>query len=135
MIAAANATGTAGELLGTGPYLSPVPHIGYKGGNWPQDGSSAYLGLSFTTSGQTYAGWAQIAVDLNPEVITAQGFAVPPESSATLTGYAFTTDGSILAGQTVGSSTPEPSSLALFAIGGAAALALLRRRRAAAQSN
>jgi hypothetical protein len=128
--------GDAGELLGTGPIDFPEPRIGYKGGNWPQDGTPAYLGFAFTASDQSYTGWAQIAVDLNlnPGIITSQGTGEQGlAGSATLTGYAFTT-GSITAGQTVGSA-PEPSSLALFAIGGAAALALLRRRRAAAQSN
>ena len=113
-----NATATSGLLLEYGPGRST---IGFKGGNWPQDGSSAYLGFSFTASSQTYTGWAQISTDV------ASG---PGTSSAELIDYGYEAGTSIAAGA---GAAPEPSSLALFAVGGAAALALLRRRRTAGQ--
>lgn len=120
IISTANATAPGGYLLRYGTGLSTT---GFKGGNWPQDGSNAYLGLIFTSSSEQYTGWAQINVDVNGS------FAA---ESATLVDYAYdTTPGeSIAAGQTT--AIPEPSSLALFALGGGALLALLRRRRAGA---
>jgi hypothetical protein len=124
IIATANATTSNGLLLGYGQtYGNPTPPPGFKGGNWPQNGSNAYLGIIFTSNSQQYTGWAQINVNVNGPFNT---------QSATLVDYAYdTTPGeSITAGQ---GQTPEPSSLAMFAMGGVAGLALLRRRRAAAR--
>jgi hypothetical protein len=118
IISAANATGNGGDLL-------KYNGSSFKAGNWPQDHSSAFLGYDFTASSQTYTGWAQISVDVDT---------APGADSATLINYAYQAGTSI---ETPGgpASTPEPSSLGLFAIGGAAALGLLRRRRAAVQVN
>jgi hypothetical protein len=118
VISTANPTTPGGPLL-TYSY----PPGTYKGGNWPQNGSNAYLGIIFTSNSQQYTGWARINVNVN---------GAPNTQSATLVDYAYdTTPGeSITAGQ---GETPEPSSLAMFAMGGAAGLALLRRRRAAAR--
>jgi hypothetical protein len=120
LITAANADGPGGYLSKYGATSSMTS--GFKSGNWPQsNGGSAYLGLAFTVSGQTYAGWALIATSVNEAL---------GSGSAQLISYAYETTpgGSIDAGVTP---TPEPSSLALFAMGGGALLELLRRRRAA----
>ncbi|HWC96001.1 MAG TPA: PEP-CTERM sorting domain-containing protein [Candidatus Sulfopaludibacter sp.] len=121
LISAANATAANGLLLRYG--LTGESTAGFKGGNWPQNGNSAYLGFSFTASSQTYTGWAQISADVSGP---------PGSGSAELIDYAYEAGTSIDAGQ---GTAPEPSSLALFAIGGTAALALLRRRRAASQAS
>jgi hypothetical protein len=123
MISSANATAPGGYLLQWGGIGQDFSTTGFKGGNWPQDGSSAYLGFTFTASSQTYTGWAQISADVN----TAAG-----EESAELIDYAYEAGTSIDAGA---GAAPEPSSLSLFAIGGAAALALLRRRRVAGRAS
>ncbi len=121
-ISVVSATGTDGLLLKYGGEGG----VGFKGGNWPTNHSPAYLGFEFTTAGQMYAGWAEVSVDVDGTQGNPMG---------TLISYAYdeTPDQLIDAGETGSSATPEPASLALFAIGGAAALALLRRRRAAAR--
>jgi hypothetical protein len=123
-----------GSLITSGTSVNGAGLInygaaGFKGGNWPQNGSSAYLGLTFSNAGQQFKGWA----DISTTVAGAQG-----TESADLISYAYTDapGESITAGETdLASGAPEPSSLALFALGGSAALALLRRRRAAARLN
>jgi hypothetical protein len=89
------------------------------GGHWPSNGGSAYLGFYFTVSSAIDAGWANIST-------TATGTA----SSFTVTDYAYETVGnaSITAGQLT--ETPEPSTMALIALGGAGLIALRRRRAA-----
>lgn len=76
--------------------------------------SSGYLGLKFTTSGQTYLGWADISIDRATPSLTLHSYA-----------YNDTPNTSIAAGQ-----VPEPSSLALFAAGAVGILALRKRRKA-----
>ena len=114
LITTANATGPGGTLAG-------FEFMGKNySGNWPQNGNAAYLGLSFTSSGQSYTGWAQI--------IASSGGVGSPES-ATLVDYAYqTTPGaSITAGEMAYSRTV---GIALFALG-AAGIAVLRRRKTA----
>jgi hypothetical protein len=117
LITAANATGAGGQLNGVD--TTNFPSKAYSG-NWPNGGGSAYLGLEFISSGQTYTGWAQI--------IASTGLS-PGSESATLVDYAYnTTPGdSIIAGA---GEAPEPSSLVLFALGAAGIVALQRRRAA-----
>ncbi len=112
LVTTANATGGGGELMGV-----TAPSKAYSG-NWPHNGSQAYLGFEFISSGQAYTGWARITTSAS--LFTA---------SASLVDFAYnTTPGeSIKAGE---GEVPEPSSLVLFALG-AAGIAALRRRRAA----
>jgi hypothetical protein len=117
LITTANATGPGGTLASADPSQ---PFKTYTG-NWPFGGSSpAYLGLDFTSSGDVYTAWAQIVASAGSEGTL---------ESATLVDYAYQTtpDVSIPAG----AGAPEPSSIALFALG-AAGIAVLRRRRKAA---
>jgi hypothetical protein len=86
----------------------------------------------FQISGATHVGWAQIATSVTNTMATAE-----------LIDYAYNTvayDGtnavasSIAAGDTGAGTTgaPEPSSLALYALGAAGIAALRRRRKSAA---
>ena len=97
------ALGSLGPTTTNGKLLklnqSPI-----KTGNWQNNGD-AWLGVVFDISGQQYLGWADIAVALNSDT-----------ASATLGATGF----EVLA--------PEPSSIALLALG-ATGLAVLRKRR------
>ena len=81
------------------------------GGYWSNN-TDAYLGVLFQRSGNTYEGWAEISVDVTD-----------PAASATLVQTAYNT--------TPVASVPEPSSLALFALGSIGIAALKKRRKAA----
>ncbi|MGJ5819637.1 PEP-CTERM sorting domain-containing protein [Paludibaculum fermentans] len=88
-----------------------------------------YMGLTFDIGGVAHYGWARLEVygTGTPEVngLLAQG-----QLDVRLMEYAYETNNraGIAVGQT--SSVPEPSSLALFALG-AAGIAAMRRRKAA----
>src|SRR5258708_25741980 len=123
LITIANATAN-----GTGTLLTYGTSFGgplrFKVGNWPHNGSNAFLGFAYTSSSsfppvQLYAGWAQINVQVN---------GAQHSESVTLVDYAYQDAPNVaIAAGDIG--TPEPSSLATFAIGGAAMLELLPRRR------
>jgi hypothetical protein len=115
-------TTTTGKLSA---YVTYPEHL-YVG-NWSHTGSPAYLGVVFQISGATHVGWAQIATSVTTTM-----------ASAELIDYAYNSvayDGtnavasSIAAGDT---GAPEPSSLALYALGAAGIAALRRRRKSAA---
>jgi hypothetical protein len=83
-------------------------------GPWASS-SHGYLGLSFTVSSQQYLGWAELQLNN-----------VTP--SATLVSYAYNDQ----AGQAINAGStevPEPSSLALFALGAVGVLSVRRRRQ------
>jgi hypothetical protein len=113
IISAANATGPGGQLSG---FVEVPPKL--YSGNWPRNGTPGLLGLSFTSGADQFNGWARIIA--NP------GGLEGPES-ATLVDFAYneTPGDPIAAGE-----APEPSSLALFALGAAGILALRKRRQA-----
>jgi len=97
-----------------------------SGGNWPSNGDQAYLGIEFTDNNPSvgsslnsvYYGWIDLGVETGID------------ASYTITGWAYENDGDpILAGA---GQVPEPSSLALFALGAAGVLAVRRRKLARA---
>ncbi len=103
--------GTGGKMIGydNGAMLLD--------GFWPSDGSSAYLGFYFVASGTPFAGWADIATTANTNT-----------SSFEVLSYAYqnTPNTAIAAGDF--GQAPEPSSMALIALGAAGLIALRRRR-------
>jgi hypothetical protein len=123
LISAANATGPGGFLsrsFASSPFSA-------KSGNWSADAGpgvevSGYLGLEFDISGSAHYGWAQL-------VIAVDG-TLGPLASVTLVDYAYEDQPGvgIMAGETV-SAVPEPSGLALFAMGAAGLMALRRIRQ------
>jgi PEP-CTERM motif-containing protein len=113
-------------------FVDDGPFFNYKG-NWSPSGTPAYLGALFNIVGDPnpHFGWVQI-----------ETFITPTTASAEIVDYAYNTVGyndtnaqqsSILAGEetTASSVAPEPSSLALYAVGAAGILALRRRKLAA----
>jgi hypothetical protein len=119
LISLANATGPGGDLLRS-HTLSTFP-FSYKTGDWGPS-SSHYLGFQFNLSGSQVVGWAQLQAQVN-----CPSFCGPGGPSVTLIDFAYEDQAGapIAAGQTV----PEPSGLALFAMGAAGVLALRKRRQ------
>jgi hypothetical protein len=109
-ITLANTTVSGGNLMKS--HIGPTYDYPWGG---VANGTSRFLGVKFDIAGQSHLGWAEISLQKN----------IP---SATVLGYAYET----VAGQQIaaGATTPEPSSLALFAAGAAGILALRRRRAA-----
>jgi hypothetical protein len=78
-------------------------------------GTRAYLGLKFDDSGTPLYGWADVQMNAY--------------DSITLFGYAYQDDGAPIHVPDIGT-IPEPSTLALLALGAAGVAALRRRRQA-----
>ena len=109
---------SASALMAEAYYISSF-NYGHRG-NWV-NASDKFLGLRFDINGQVHFGWAEFDVSVNRLSF-----------SATLLGYAYDTvaNQGIRAGQTTSpaTSTPEPATLGLLALG-AAGLAAWRRKR------
>lgn len=109
---------SAGNQIGLSPY-SFTAFTTLSGANW-NGGGSGYVGLEFIDGADVYFGWAELSYVDNGA-----------SSSLTLSAFAFqdTPFTPILAGDTGisgGSAVPEPSSVALIALGGLFGLAARR---------
>lgn len=118
---------TGGVVVGPGQYygsdskLAKAKASGTTGGHWPNNLlDPRFVGLQFLIGGQTHYGWARVGVDVDGTAGVAQGVVYDWAYDDTA-GAAITTPGT--------ASVPEPSSLALFALGAAGVAALKRRRR------
>ncbi len=85
-------------------------------GDW-SDGAAHYLGVTFGVSGTPEYGWVQLSADAG---------SIISNSAFTIDAYAYNNSGGPI--NVPGSAVPEPSSLALSALG-AIGLAVLRARR------
>ena len=115
------------SLFGTPKYCSVlVPH--YKeeestSGYGSMYNSQGYFGFEFKRGGSTFFGWAQLAT-----------FTYDSVAEVELIDYAYdNTPGTPITTDAKASPTPEPSAIALFALG-AAGICALRRRRLTKQS-
>jgi hypothetical protein len=106
--------GASRAFVGTGNLNGKSSFgTGNPGGIWPPNGSVGFLGLRFTANDGVHYGWAEISLNSNyTETLYALGF-------ETTAGTAITTPASVV---------PEPSELALLAVG-ATGLAIVRNRR------
>ena len=102
-------------------YKSPISDISGSFAN----GVDAYMGLRFSISGQTHYGWALV----NARLYVAPSDDGIAEVKVKQYAYESLAETSLLTGQT-SSAVPEPSSLALFALG-AAGIVVARRRNSA----
>lgn len=114
-----------------GTAIGPFPYFGWTTegdlcvggdlfpyGNWQDDlnARGQYLGVRFLIGGQVHYGWIEAATAVDEVNYTI---------SVRVTGYGYETD----ADTPVTAGVPEPSSLALFALGATGIAALARRRR------
>ena len=104
---------SAGGTVGTGSYTSNDPNFG---GDWKAGVSPGYAGLQMTSGTDTYYGWASITYVVgSPNQVTVNSFAFENQPNTPITVAA----------------VPEPTTVALLAMGLPAAVAfeLFRRRQ------
>lgn len=118
--------GSTGTFVMSGNGTLSKTGIEFNDYNWPATGTPAFLGITFQDSAigtNTYYGWIEVSAQTDCT-----------DAQYDILGWAYDNAGnSIEAGQTGSNSfvpnpVPEPSSLALLALG-AAGLAALRARR------
>jgi len=108
--------GSSGDLNN---FASETP-----AGQW-QVGDRGFLGLEIVVNGQTDYGWADVSLNNGGTPPSRHSNPDDPTGQFTLYGYAYDDSGlPITAG-----AIPEPSSLALLAVGAAGVAALRRRRK------
>jgi hypothetical protein len=111
-----NTTDTVGGQLVSSKF-NCCPTTNYYGPWAAQGATPAYIGVRFTSGGLDYLGWAQLSLSVPNGTLIDWAYENTPETT-------------IAAGDVGGAAVPEPSSLALFAMGAAGILALRRRRNA-----
>jgi len=97
---------------------------GYQFGLWPYDiNQTRYEGVRFQIGGQTHYGWIATSANISDTAVELR-----------ISGWAYesTPNTAIQTGEAGPVATPEPSSLALFALGAAGIAAVMRRRRSRA---
>lgn len=100
----------------TPKYLLSDASGSIKGG-WPNDlQQSRYLGLRFLIDDATHYGWAEVSTQLGSADMTIVRYAYESEAGTGI--------------QVPGGDVPEPSTMALFALGAAGVMALKRKRKA-----
>ncbi len=101
---------TSRNLLGSDGYPGPVFGVNPQGF---ADGQDGFVGFAFESGGETHYGWATLNIDLNlPGTVTISEWAYESSANAPI----------------VVGAVPEPSSLALLAMG-AGGLAAWRHRK------
>jgi hypothetical protein len=114
--------GTGATDVGLGLKLAGQYYV--PSGDFPQDGSSAYLAFFYAANDGDHAGW----IDLSTTIETDS----PYDALFTINGYAYDTtpNEAITAGEGIPSAaTPEPSTLSLLMLGSAGLLEVRRRRQ------
>jgi hypothetical protein len=112
----------AGDTTGTGTATlqkAKLKETWKQFGPWPGDGTSAYLGIQFDIDGNMHLGWIQLSATAG----------TPSGGTLDLESFGYESDPEVSQITTPGA--PEPSTLALLALG-AAGLLVARKRKVAA---
>lgn len=121
-------SGYMGEIFGP---LSQKSQFGFRGRFFSFSGygrSGEFIGLMFDFHGQTHFGWVELKIPIEIMNTSAGPEAIPVFDIISFA-YNRVPNARILAGQTSNNSIPEPSTLALLALG-AAGLPIWRKKAA-----
>jgi len=106
--------------------VKKFPFLGYEmQGPWPENGSFAFLGVQFTHNGSTVKGFVELSATtregdfFGPASVSVS--AVDSPSTFTIRSVGFDN----------GAAVPEPSTLAMFALGAVGIAAVRARRKSA----